>query len=112
MFYRLRFDNAISMILDEFGMSDTDTKLAFWPTGYTPEWVKFEKSRGLNPTDAAAWAMCDLATRKVMERELQRSTGLLLCGIAQEHVRYNTKTSQAFLDQLQEYVDGVPLEGA
>ena len=110
MFYRLKFDTAVSRMLGVIGTSSLGGQLQVWPAGYTTTWVKVGKAERLTPVEAAGWAMCELATRKVLDEAIDRPTGLRLCRVAYEEVRENSEPTGAFLERLQRYVDGAPLE--
>lgn len=105
MFFRLKFDSAVSEILTRIGISGSNEQLAFWPTGYTKQFVGIAKSRGISPQEAAAWAVCDLITKKIKEGEMPRAGGLASCALARDWLAMKG-TSQEFLDHLNEYVNG------
>ena len=106
MFYKTRFDSAVSGILHHVGFRTTNEKIEFWPAGYSTAFVSEVKHKGVTPNETAAWAVCDLVTKRVKGGELERVRGLAMCDTALIWVAQRG-ASTSFLQHIRKYVEGL-----
>lgn len=64
MFYRLRLDNAIGVILNNAGLTTTQDKLDFWQTGESVIAGEIGKQLGFSPKECALIAIRNVYSKK------------------------------------------------
>lgn len=64
MFYRLRLDNAIAIVLNDAGLTTTQDKLEFWPAEESVIAAKIGSQLGLSPKECALIAISYVYSKK------------------------------------------------